>query len=83
MTAVTIDVEAEFGRLEEVFEAFEALRSGGADVLARRADAVSGWSVEQHLYHIALATDLAFRHVKSLVSGKGRGRLITWNRCCN
>ena len=54
MTAVTIDVEAEFGRLEEVFEAFEALRSGGPDVLTRRADAVSGWSVEQHLYHIAL-----------------------------
>lgn len=72
MTAVTIDVEAEFSRLAEVFEAFEALRSGGPDVLTRRADAVSGWSVEQHLYHIALATDLAFRHVKSLVSGKGR-----------
>ena len=28
MTAVTIDVEAEFSRLAEVFEAFEALRSG-------------------------------------------------------
>lgn len=72
MEAPTIHVESEFDRLEEAFDAFEALRAAGPDVLGRRAPGVSGWSVEQHLYHIALATDLAFRHVRALVAGKGR-----------
>lgn len=72
MEAPTVDVESEFARLEEALDAFEALRAAGPEVLGRRAPEVSGWSVEQHLYHIALATDLVFRHVRALVAGKGR-----------
>lgn len=72
MNEVPIDIDVEFGRLEEAFTAFEELRAAGPETLRRRVESVSGWSVEQHLYHIALATDLAFRHVKSLVARKGR-----------
>lgn len=72
MKANEIDIQHEFERLQEALDAFEALRTGAPEALVRRAEGVSGWSVAQHLYHIALATDLAFRHVKSLVSGKGR-----------
>ena len=72
MPATDIDVRGEFARLHEAFDAFEAIRQEGAEALGTRAPEVSGWSVEQHLYHIALATDLAFRHVRSLVAGKGR-----------
>ncbi|MEM9382528.1 MAG: DinB family protein [Planctomycetota bacterium] len=67
-----IDVQGEFARLREAFEAFEALREEGEPALRTRVGEVSGWSVEQHLYHVALATDLAFRHVRALVAGKGR-----------
>ena len=72
MTSTEIDVRGEFARLHEAFEAFEAIRLEGEGACRARAPEVSGWSVEQHLYHIALATDLAFRHVRSLVAGKGR-----------
>jgi len=72
MKANEIDIQHEFERLQEALDAFEALRTGAPEALVRRAADVSGWSVAQHLYHIALATDLAFRHVKSLVAQKGR-----------
>ncbi len=38
---------------------------------AAKDDRVSGWSVEQHLYHIALACDLSLSNVTSLVTEKG------------
>ncbi len=72
MKANEINIQNEFERLQEALDAFEALRTGDPEALVRRSEEVSGWSVAQHLYHIALATDLAFRHVKSLVAGKGR-----------
>jgi hypothetical protein len=72
MEAMTIDVRGEFERLQEVFDAFEALRQEGPATCGLKAPEVSGWSIEQHLFHIALATDLAFKHVRSLVTGKGR-----------
>lgn len=72
MKANEIDIQHEFKRLQEALDAFEELRAGDPEALVRRSEGVSGWSVAQHLYHIALATDLAFRHVKSLVAGKGR-----------
>jgi len=71
MPATEIDVRGEFARLHEAFDAFEAIRLEGEAACRARAPEVSGWSVEQHLYHIALATDLAFRHVRALVAGKG------------
>ncbi len=72
MDATEIDVRGEFERLQEAFDAFEGLRQEGPETCAQKDPEVSGWSVEQHLFHIALATDLAFRHVRSLVTGKGR-----------
>ena len=72
MEVTEIDIPGEFRRLEEAFEAFEALRQEGPSICGARDPEVSGWSVEQHLFHIALATDLAFQHVRSLVAGKGR-----------
>lgn len=72
MELTEIDVRGEFERLQEAFDAFEALRLEGAEACGAKDPEVSGWSVEQHLFHIALATDLAFQHVRSLVTGKGR-----------
>jgi hypothetical protein len=62
---------AEFARLHEVLSTFEAYHAEGPEPLARRAPEVSGWSVEQHLYHIALATDLSLSNVRSLAKGSG------------
>lgn len=67
-----IDPDHEFTRLDETLSAFEELRASGEERLNLCAPEVSGWSVGQHLYHAALATDLALRNVRSLVSGKGR-----------
>ena len=39
--------------------------------LAAVAPAVSAWSSEQHLAHVALANELVLRNLKSLASGKG------------
>ncbi|MEO1697220.1 MAG: DinB family protein [Planctomycetota bacterium] len=72
MHPTDVDIEEEFELLSATIGRFEALREEGPGTLKVRADSVSGWSVEQHLYHIALATDLAFRNVRSLVAGKGR-----------
>lgn len=72
MQGTEIDIAHEFGRLAEAFSAFDAIRAEGAEALKAKAPEVSGWGVDQHLYHIALATDLAFRHIQSLVRQKGR-----------
>lgn len=72
MQETEIDVRGEFERLAEAFEAFESLRTEGEAACKARNQGVSGWSVEQHLFHIALATDLAFQHVRALAAGKGR-----------
>ena len=42
-----------------------------ADALALRAPAVSGWSVEHHLAHVALANELCLRNLASLAKGAG------------
>jgi len=39
--------------------------------LARAVPAVSAWSSEQHLAHIALANELILRNLKSLATGRG------------
>lgn len=72
MRTIDVNVGEELQILAEALDRFEALRAAGAPTLGQRSPSVSGWSVEQHLYHIALATDLALRNVRSLVSGRGR-----------
>jgi hypothetical protein len=39
--------------------------------LARVVPAVSAWSSEQHLAHVALANELILRNLRSLASGRG------------
>ena len=72
MEQADVDIEEELGLLDAVLGRFEALRAAGPEKLGVRVGSVSGWSVEQHLYHIALATDLAFRNVRALATRKGR-----------
>jgi len=67
-----IDVDAEFRALDAALDAYDALRARLGEREHAGAATVSGWSVAQHLFHIALATDLALRHVRSLLDGKGR-----------
>lgn len=71
MPHTDVSVADELGRLDELLTTLEALRAEGATTLGRRAPEVSGWSVEQHLYHVALATDLSFNNVRSAATGKG------------
>ena len=69
---LTFDPLADMDELELQFGRFEALRLERGTGLHTPQAGVSGWSAAQHLYHIALATDLAFRNVKSLVARRGR-----------
>jgi len=72
MQNLEIDVQAEFDGLERALDAYDALRARLGEREHAVAKDVSGWSVAQHLFHIALATDLALRHVRALVDNKGR-----------
>lgn len=71
----TSDPAADLAALEEALEAMGVERAELGEAVDRVAPGVSAWSSAQHLYHVALATDLALRNVRSLCSG--RGRLIT------
>jgi hypothetical protein len=42
-----------------------------AEALTIAVPAVSGWSPEQHLAHVALANELVLRNVKSIAKGSG------------
>lgn len=41
------------------------------EVLRTSVPACSGWSIEQHLAHVALANELVLRNLASLAAGKG------------
>ncbi len=71
MPHTDVSVADELGRLDELLTTLEALCAEGPATLGRRVSEVSGWSVEQHLYHVALATDLSFANVRSAATGKG------------
>ena len=72
MQTPTIDPLAELDGLTRALDAYDDLRARLGAREHTPAPEVSGWSVAQHLFHIALATDLALRHVRSLLDGKGR-----------
>lgn len=56
-------------QLARCLDAMRALQDGaGAGLFAPPA---KGWSAAQHLYHAALATDLALRNVRSLLEDRG------------
>ena len=62
----------ELQRLIETLTAMETLMEQEGEALHRVQPDRSGWSAAQHFYHLALATDLGLRNVRSLVAGKGR-----------
>lgn len=83
MTSTEVSVADELRRLDHLLTTLDGIREEGAEVLATRAPEVSGWSVEQHLYHTALATDLALGNVRAAATGKGmlvreEGELGDW-----
>jgi hypothetical protein len=56
--------------LGEALEELAAIRSGlGADV-ARALPSSSRWTVEQHIYHVALSASLALENVSALLAGE-------------
>jgi hypothetical protein len=59
---------AEFARLQDELDGLFRL---DADLAARVVPAVSGWSAEQHLAHVALANELVLRNLASLARGTG------------
>ncbi len=56
-------------RLTTALDGMEDLRQKGSDALNNRQSEVSGWSAAQHLYHVALSTDLAMRCVTTIMAG--------------
>lgn len=66
-----IDVPRELADLRATLDAFVALREELGERAFERVPAVSAWSAAQHLYHLALSTDLALRNVAALARGEG------------
>ena len=63
----------DFRDLRAAVARFAALLDGSpAELLARTLPEVSGWSVHQHLFHAALATELGLRNVAGLARGTTR-----------
>ncbi len=71
----SFDPTAELAGLRAALDACDALRQRRAGGLAQRAVGVSAWSSEQHLYHLALSTDLALGNVRAI--GRGSGLRLT------
>lgn len=68
--ATEIDATEELEGLATSMKAFAALHARLGERLFEPVPAVSGWSCAQHLYHVALATDLALSNVERLVQGR-------------
>ncbi len=71
-----IQAEREIADLRACLAAGLSLRAEVGELGGRVIAQVSGWSVEQHLYHVALATDMALRNVQLLLSGRGGRRVV-------
>ena len=59
----------QLAHLRQVYARMELLRRG--EIVTARAARVSQWSVGEHLAHLSLANELAFRNVRSLMAGTG------------
>jgi hypothetical protein len=66
------DTRADLRRLEAFYGEARPIAALEDDELFRPAPSVSGWSAGHHLFHIALANELAFRNVRMLVERRGR-----------
>jgi hypothetical protein len=65
----TTDDAAELEQLTESLSELTGLRAHPG--VHAPAPAVSGWSIAQHLYHVALATDMALDNVRRIVHDAG------------
>ena len=72
MDLPTIDTSSELAQLRATVRDLVATRRRMGESAAVRVESISLGSPEEHLYHIALATDLALRNVQSLAAGRGR-----------
>ena len=63
---------ADVARLEAFYREAESIVSLDDERLFAVAPEVSGWSAGHHLFHIALANELALRNVRMLLEGKSR-----------
>ena len=61
----------EFEKLRRLYVSIDELLELDQDALRRTDESVSQWSAEQHLAHLALANELSFQNVKSLLAGRG------------
>ena len=75
MSSRTSTPPVDLDDLDAALAAMQKEREELGEQVTRAAPSVSAWSSAQHLYHVALATDLALRNVRSLCARKGR--LIT------
>jgi hypothetical protein len=57
--------------LAELLDEVDGLLALAPELLVTLAPDTSGWTVEQHLAHVALANELVLRNVASLVAGRG------------
>ena len=65
------DPAADLADLRVLQEEMDLVFARDPALLARVVPAVSAWSSEQHLAHIALANGLILRNLKSLAAGRG------------
>jgi hypothetical protein len=68
---MALDPLADHAHLGALQLAIDAWIERAGVLLSRPAPAVSGWSAEQHLAHVALANELVVRNLKSLAARKG------------
>lgn len=69
--AHTPDPSTDRASVRRDLDALAALVERCGSTRDRIADGISGWSVEQHAYHAALATGLALQNVTNLCAEKG------------
>jgi hypothetical protein len=64
-------LEPEFAALRELYAEIETHLARPAAELQVQVPAISGWTAEQHLAHVALANELVARNLRSLIKGSG------------
>ena len=67
---LNIDVHAEYDRLRAFYDETEALLDEPDDVLFAANEAVSDWSLAQHLYHIWLANGRSLKAAVLMPQGR-------------
>jgi hypothetical protein len=68
---MALDPLADHARLAALQRAIDEWIELAGERLCLASPAVSGWSPEQHLAHVALANELVLRNLKSLALGRG------------